>query len=91
MRRYRDFLQPAFGLPKCFSKHLPRLHPTAAGSTTGSQAKWKVTVVDDAEKRFPEIEACGLDGRTYRFPEELEGERNILLVAFHRHHQQAIT
>ena len=47
-------------------------------------------MVDNAEKRFPEIEARGLDGRAYLLPEELEGERNVLLVAFHRHQQQAI-
>lgn len=47
-------------------------------------------MVDETKKRFPEIEARGLDGRTYRVPEELEGERNILLVAFHRHQQRAI-
>jgi hypothetical protein len=43
-----------------------------------------------SERRFPEIEARGLDGRTYCLPEELGGERNILLVAFHRSQQREI-
>jgi hypothetical protein len=82
MRRYREFLQPAYGPPKCFLKHLPRLHPTGRWIHHGIRQNGEETVLDDAEKQFPEIEARGLDGRTYRVPEELEGERNIPLVAF---------
>jgi hypothetical protein len=33
IRRYREFHQPAHGLPKCFLKHLPLLH--AAGRIFG--------------------------------------------------------
>ncbi len=46
--------------------------------------------MDSAERRFPEIEARGLDGRTYSLPEELRGEQNVLLVAFHRSQQRVI-
>ena len=45
---------------------------------------------NEARRRFPEIEARGLDGRIYRLPGELEGERNILLLAFHRHQQRVV-
>lgn len=82
MPRYRDFLQPAYGPPKCFLKHLPRLHPTGRWIHHGIRQNGEEAVLDDAEKQFPEIEARGLDGCTYRVPEELEGERNIPLVAF---------
>lgn len=40
--------------------------------------------------RFPTVEARSLDGRTLTLPADLEGEINLLAVAFHRHHQRDV-
>ncbi len=48
------------------------------------------SMIEAAERRFPEIEARGLDGRTYRLPGELETERSVVVVAFHRSQQRAV-
>jgi hypothetical protein len=39
---------------------------------------------------FPEIEARSLSGRTYRLPGDLEGDRNVLVVAFKRGQQETV-
>ncbi len=39
---------------------------------------------------FPEIEARGLDGRRFRLPGDLEGDRNIVVVAFRRRQQELV-
>lgn len=39
---------------------------------------------------FPTLEARNLNGRTLVLPSELDGERNILLIAFQRWHQSEI-
>jgi hypothetical protein len=39
---------------------------------------------------FPEIEARSLSGRTYRLPGDLDGDRNVLVVAFKRRQQEAV-
>jgi hypothetical protein len=39
---------------------------------------------------FPEIEARGLDGRAFRLPGDLEGDRNIVVVAFQRQQQELV-
>lgn len=39
---------------------------------------------------FPEIEARSLSGRVYRLPGELEGDRNVLVVAFRRRQQEVV-
>jgi hypothetical protein len=44
----------------------------------------------EPQRRFPEIEARGLDGRSYRLPGDLGSERNVLLVAFHRSQQEVV-
>jgi hypothetical protein len=40
-----------------------------------------------APSRFPELEARGLDGRGYRLPAGLPGERTVALLAFRREQQ----
>jgi hypothetical protein len=42
------------------------------------------------QKRFPGIEARGLDGRRYRIPGDFEDETAILVVAFHRSQQHEV-
>ncbi|MFN8130526.1 MAG: hypothetical protein U0R70_03130 [Solirubrobacteraceae bacterium] len=37
--------------------------------------------------RVPAIDARGLDGRAWSVPADLEGERNLVAFAFHRHQQ----
>lgn len=39
---------------------------------------------------FPTVEARSLDGRKLTLPADLEGELNLLAVAFHRHHQRDV-
>jgi len=38
-------------------------------------------------RNFPAVEARSLDGKRLMLPSELEGERNLLAVAFRRNHQ----
>jgi hypothetical protein len=45
---------------------------------------------DDQPGRFPVIEAETLRGRTIRLPDQLKGERNLLLVAYEREQQADI-
>ncbi|MCU0313291.1 MAG: hypothetical protein MUC84_04435 [Solirubrobacteraceae bacterium] len=40
-----------------------------------------------APSRFPAVDARGLDGRAYRLPADLPGERCVALVAFRREQQ----
>ncbi len=42
------------------------------------------------ELLFPSVEGRSLDGRTLQLPEDLEGELNLLAVAFHRWHQKDV-
>lgn len=46
--------------------------------------------MNESPKSFPEIEARSLSGRTYRLPGDLEGDRNVLVVAFKRKQQEAV-
>jgi len=46
--------------------------------------------VKAAQREFPEIEARSLSGRTYRLPGDLDGDRNVLVVAFKRNQQEAV-
>jgi hypothetical protein len=39
---------------------------------------------------FPSVEGRSLDGRTVWLPGDLEGELNLLAVAFHRRHQKDV-
>lgn len=41
-------------------------------------------------RSFPEVEAHGLDGRIYRLPGDLDGDRNVLVVAFRRDQQRLV-
>lgn len=41
-------------------------------------------------RRLPEIEARSLDGRAYSLPAELDGELNVLVVAFQRWQQSLV-
>lgn len=47
-------------------------------------------MTDAPGRRFPEIEARSLDGRGYRLPGDLEFERSVLVVAFHRAQQRVV-
>ncbi len=40
--------------------------------------------------RFPTVEARALDGRSLKLPGGLDGERNLLAVAFQRRHQSDV-
>ncbi len=44
----------------------------------------------DSAAHFPAVTGRSLTGRTYHLPADLEGERNILLVAFKRHQQEDV-
>ncbi len=49
------------------------------------------TETEGAGRRaFPTVEARSLDGRTLTLPTDLEGDLNLLAVAFHRHHQSDV-
>ena len=41
----------------------------------------------DSAPRFPSVTGRSLTGRTFRLPGDLQGERNVVLVAFKRHQQ----
>ena len=41
-------------------------------------------------KRFPTVEGVSLDDTELTLPADLEGERNLLAVAFHRNHQRQV-
>jgi len=41
-------------------------------------------------RTFPTVEARSLEGRKLTLPADLEGEINLLAVAFHRHHQRDV-
>lgn len=43
-----------------------------------------------ARRRFPEVEARGLDGSRYALPDDLDADISILVVAFQRSQQQAV-
>jgi len=40
--------------------------------------------------RLPELEARSLEGRAYRLPGDLDGELNVLVVAFERRQQRLV-
>ncbi len=41
-------------------------------------------------RSFPEVEARSLSGRIYRLPSDLDGDRNVLVVAFRRDQQRLV-
>ena len=44
----------------------------------------------DSTSRFPNVTGRSLTGRTFHLPGDLEGERNVVLVAFKRHQQEDV-
>jgi hypothetical protein len=44
----------------------------------------------NGEARFPRLIASNLEKRTFTLPDDLEGSRNLLLVAFQREQQQQV-
>jgi hypothetical protein len=48
------------------------------------------TVQDDRRPVFPTIEARNLEGKNLTVPADLEGEQNVVLVAFQQWHQQLV-
>ena len=49
-----------------------------------------VTVTPDSTLRFPNVEGSNLEGRHFRLPNDLEGDLNIVLVAFRREQQEDV-
>lgn len=58
--------------------------PTLAGATEVIDRR------DDRPGVFPVIEATTLQGRKVRLPDQLKGERNLLLVAYEREQQAEV-
>lgn len=61
-----------------------------AGCPTNDMRADALEPMKKPRESFPEIEARSLSGRSYRLPGDLEGERNVLVVAFKRNQQEAV-
>lgn len=44
----------------------------------------------DSENQFPRLQASNLEKRSFNLPEDFEGMRNLLLVAFQREQQEQV-
>jgi hypothetical protein len=43
-----------------------------------------------SDRRFPQVEGKSLEGRLFLLPGDLEGDRNLVAVAFHRSQQKEV-
>jgi hypothetical protein len=46
--------------------------------------------VNPEENKFPEVSGFNLDRKEFKFPQNFEGELNLLIVAFQQHHQSSV-
>ena len=54
------------------------------------KAKGKAKGEDETSMRFPRVTGDNLNGKTYSLPGDLEGEKNLVIVAFHRSQQSDV-
>jgi hypothetical protein len=73
---------------------LPYLHLTSAAGALGALALHAPALAAQpaapTEHRFPSISATALSGRKFSLPKDLEGEVNLVLVAFAREQQALV-
>lgn len=47
-------------------------------------------LVNQEKDQFPNVSGFNLDREEFRFPQDFEGELNLLIVAFQQHHQSRV-
>jgi len=69
---------------------LSPLHPCRAFPAAPATGSCRLKGAEVLSVRFPEVEGKSLDGRVLQLPADLEGEINLVAVAFHRSHQAEV-